>query len=194
MRVRVTQRHTGAAHGWCTTTAPWRAAAPHLAMEGVLRHPEEAFRMSSRHQQARHRPARPFDAMTYFLCKSLSGRRHQGRSQGGGRRRTWAGAEVPRLSVCTRASSRVRIARRSRTYRCHCLRDEHRHVCMITMLKMAWRLGEYSVAVETPSTLACRPRIQARNEQTVSIEESALMQKSRHNVESPMQSCIVWHT
>ena len=194
MRVRVTQRDTGAAHGWCTTTAPWRAAAPHLAVGGLLRHPEEAFRTSSRHQRAHHRPARPFAALEHFSCKTLSGSRHRGISQGGGRRRTLAGAGVPRLSVCTRASSRVRIARRTRTYRCPRRLVAHDHVCMITMLWMAWDPDEYSVAVDTPSTLACHRRVQARYERTFSMQESALAQKVLQPVDRQSQACIVWHT
>ena len=123
-----------APHGGCTATAPWRVAAPHPAIGGVVRPPEEVFRASSHHQRAHYRPARPFAALEHFSCKTLSGSRHRGRSQGGGRRRTSAGAEVSRLGVCPRPSSRVRIVRRTRTCRCPRRLVAHDHVFMTTKL------------------------------------------------------------
>ena len=69
---------------------------------GVVR-PEDMFRASSRHQQAHHRAACPFEATVHFSGKMLSGKRHRGGSHQGGRTRTWAGVEVLRPSVCKRA-------------------------------------------------------------------------------------------
>jgi hypothetical protein len=136
-RFSVMIRATRAPHGWCITTAPRRVAAPHLAVGGGVVRSEDTFRASNRHQQAHHRAACPFEAAGHFSCKSLSGSRHRGGSQGGGRRNAWAGAEVLRPSVCTHASSPVRIARRTCTYRCPRRLVAHRHECMITMLELA---------------------------------------------------------
>ena len=54
VHVRVSHCHTGAAHGWCITTAAWCGATLHPAVGGVIRPSEEVFRTTRAIQKAQH--------------------------------------------------------------------------------------------------------------------------------------------